>query len=495
MRRSRRGAARSVWRWTWDRRNSRTDIDSLELSGGRFANTVLLRGDDTGSTTRLVLDQTLEGFPAIAQGVWRLFWQRAELEQLTEEERRPTATAAPLAIDRAFRYEESTLGGELTLAHTFDTRAGRHRLVSGLELSLSNIEELRDGSQTNLTTGAVTNLLLGESMPVRDFPVSDVLKAGAYLQDEWRPGDGRWRVIAALRADLYRLDPRPDAVYREDNPSQQPVGVDTFSASPRLGLTWDIPAGGTAFLQYAHGFRSPPFEDVNIGLDLPQFNVRAIPNPDLRPEKSDSIEIGVRLSGAAVGGSISAWLGRYRDFIQSKVNLGPDPASGVILFQSRNVGRAEIRGVEATLEARLDELAPAFAGVSASFSLAYAQGQDLERNVPLDSIEPLRAIAGLGYLSPTGRGRLALNVAAVAPKRRVDPATPDPLRIAGFATVELLGGWQIDERWRLDAGVFNLTDKSYLEWADVRGRPAADPLLELYRRPGRNLAVRISGSF
>ena len=47
----------------------------------------------------------------------------------------------------------------------------------------------------------------------------------------------------------------------------------------------------------------------------------------------------------------------------------------------------------------------------------------------------------------------------------------------------------------MDAGVFNLADASYFEWADVRGRLAGDPLLELYRRPGRNWRLAVSASW
>jgi len=476
---------------TADRLGARTDIDSLELSGGRFANTVRLEGDDERSSLRILVDQQLDSLPLADRGEWRLYWQRAEVDQRTVEQRRATSRSAPLSLDRRFLYEETTVGGELTLAG----EVGAHRIVGGLELSRSRIDERRDGLQVNLDTGQSTTVLLGESMPVRDFPVSDVTQAGLYLQDDWRPGEGRFGVIAALRVDGYRLDPKADAMYREDNPGQDPVGLDTWSVSPRLGLTWRLGESATAFLQYAHGFRAPPFEDVNIGLDLPQFNVRAIPNPDLGPEQSDSLELGLRLEGAVVSGSASAWLGSYRDFIQSKVNLGPDPASGVILFQSQNLERAEIWGAEAALSVALGPVSSRLEGWAVDLSAAYAHGDDLERGVPLDSVEPTRAVFGLRYAGADGRFRLGVFVTGVADKRRVDMTRPDPLRLDGFVTVDVTAGWTISGTWRLDAGVFNAGDASYLEWSDVRGRAAGDPLLELYRRPGRNWRVAVTASW
>jgi len=476
---------------TADRFGAKTDVDSLELSGGRFANTVLLTGDDSQESLRVLLDQSLESLSGIDQGEWRLYWQRAEVDQVTYEQRRGTSRSAPVSIDRRFRYQDTTVGGEVTVARD----VGAHGIVAGLELSRSRIEERRDGLQVNLDTGGSTTVLLGESMPVRDFPISDITEAGLYLQDDWRPGEGDFSVIAALRADWYRLDPQPDAMYREDNPAQQPVGVETLSASPRLGFTWRFSDAATAFVQYAHGFRAPPFEDVNIGLELPQFNIRAIPNPDLRPERSDGLELGLRLAGRAVSGSASAWFGRYQDFIQSKVNLGPDPETGVILFQSQNLDRADIWGVETALSVALGALREPLAGWAVDLSAAYAHGDDLERDVPLDSIEPTRAVLGLRYEDPSGRFRFGLYTTAAAGKRRVDATRPDPLRVDGFVAVDMTTGWTISDTWRVDAGMFNLGDAAYYEWADVRGHPASDPLLELYRRPGRNWRLSVTANW
>ena len=472
---------------TSDRFGATTDIDSLELSGGRFANTVLLRGNDSQESLRLLVDQSLNSLPGIERGQWRLYWQRSAVDQRTYEERRRTSRAAPVSIGRRFQYQETTTGGELTIERT----AGSHRLVGGLELRRSQIEERRDGRQVNLDSGEESSVLLGEPLPVRDFPISDVTEAGVYLQDDWRLGDGAISLIPALRADLYQLDPRPDALYREDNPNQEPVHVETFSVSPRLGLTWRLREDATAFLQYAHGFRAPPFEDVNIGLDLPQFNVRAIPNPDLKPERSDSIEIGLRLDSRVVSGSASAWFGRYRDFIASKVNLGPDPQSGIILFQSRNVDRAEIWGMEASLSVALAGMSSPLAGWFLDLSTAYAHGDDVGKGVPLDTIEPTRAVVGLRYTDAAQRLRFGLFAMAVDAKRRVDSTRPDPLRLGGFVSVDVTVGWRFSDTWHADLGVFNLGDASYLEWSDVRGRPASDPLLDYYRRPGRNWRVSL----
>ena len=48
---------------------------------------------------------------------------------------------------------------------------------------------------------------------------------------------------------------------------------------------------------------------------------------------------------------------------------------------------------------------------------------------------------------------------------------------------------------RIDAGVFNLTNADYIEWADVRGRAVDDPLVPYYTRPGRNASITLHWAF
>ncbi len=439
----------------WERGARITQVDSLELSPGRFASTVFMAADDRDESMRVLVDQDLPGSAAFERLQWRLYWQQSKVLQLTDEERRAIPPRTPrLAIGRDFRFRERVAGGELTVLLPVAAAAGPHRLTAGAAFSVSRMEELRDGLQTNLDTGAVTPVLLGESMPVRDFPTSQVIEAGLYLQDEFRPGDGRLSLTPALRLDWYGLTPRPDAIYREDNPVQVAVPVEQLSLSPKLGLSFELRDDTVLFLQYAQGFRAQPFEDVNIGLDLPLFNVRAIPNPDLRPERSNSLEAGVRLSHADLAGTLSVFYSRYRDFIESRVNLGPDPATGTVLFQSRNVARAVIRGAEATLAWQLGSLSPALAGWSARVAAGYARGDDTVREVPINSIGPLHASAAVRYEDPAGRLGLELSARGAASKRRIDDPRAVLFRPGGFLTMDATARWTVTGTWRINAGAF-----------------------------------------
>ncbi len=476
-----------------ERGRAQTRVDSLELTPPRFTNTIDMRGDDRARSYRVLVDQTLMDFGGFDQVEWRAYWQQASVEQATFEQRRAAPPRTPAQeVDRKFSYRETTIGSEVTLARDLNLGGLEHRLVFGGEAMRSQMTEARNGLQTSLPSGVSTNVLLGEVMPVRDFPRSTTTTLGLYLQDEFRPWDGRLTVLPALRLDHYRLRPKEDAMYREDNPRQAPVSLTHTSLTPRFGLTWRIADELALFGQYVRGFRSPPFADINIGLDIAMFNYRAIPNPDLEPEKSNAFEIGLRSTREALSGSVSIFYTRYRDFIESRVNIGVDPATGATLFQSRNLARAEIWGAEAEGVARLGEWHPSLAPWALRFAVSYARGNDLERDQPLNSVDPLKAVVGVRYTAPGGAWDAELLTTAVAGKDRVSDGAAPVVRTTGFVTIDLLAQWRITERLTAQAGVFNLTDRSYLEWTDVRERAANDPLLELYRRPGRNGSISFS---
>jgi len=476
-----------------------TDVNAWELlAGSRFANTVVLSGDDTGERFRTSLAQELGSTSAYDSADWVFYWQGTDTRQDTFEQRRAVPPprpgrpgTPPLQIDRVFRFEERVLGAEFTAVKDVDRGSIAHDIVYGLEISGTRLEEMRNGTQTDLETGVTTRTILGETYPLRDFPNSDVIEAGVFAQDEIRFGDGQWSVIPALRVDYYDLSPKPDALYREDNPRTPVVGLNDTSISPKLGITRRLGDALTAYFQYSNGFRAPPPEDVNIGLDLPLLNIRAIPNPDLKPEKSNGYELGLRYEIGALRFTASGYYSDYDDFIESKVNLGADPVTHLIIFQSQNIASARIYGTEVSATARAGEWTQALSGWTTRLAAAWSRGEDLERNQPLNSVDPGSALLSLAYDAPSGAWRGELVTTAVAAKREVDRSRVDLYRTGSYVTLDLLAQANLGHGLTLDAGLFNLADQDYIEWTDVRGRPVGDPLIPYYTRPGRNVSVTL----
>ncbi|MBK6728335.1 MAG: TonB-dependent receptor [Xanthomonadales bacterium] len=384
-----------------------TDVRSLVNGPGQYASTTAMRADDRESRGRASLAWSGESGGSVFRS-WNLmgYVQRSEIEQDTLQDRRgATPSAAATRRLREFRFDTQQVGLEGLVAGEAQSGALAHRYVLGFDFARTALEESRNGSETNLATGVSLPVILGERLPVRDFPNSTVQELGVYAQDEIGFGE-RWFLIPALRLDRYRTDADPDAMWLADNPSTAVVDSTEHSVTPKLGLRYAASESLGLFAQYARGFRAPPFSDVNIGLNIPAFGYSAIPNPDLRPERSHGFEIGARWSGEQANAEIALYDNRYRDLIESRVNLGRDPQSGLLVFQSQNRDRARIHGIELSGDASL--AAVGLDAYSTTWSASWSKGEDTQRNLPLNTIDPARLVLGLARDSGDGRHRVEL---------------------------------------------------------------------------------------
>jgi len=463
-----------------------TDITSV-LGAGRFRTTTRLEGSDESRMDLVVAEYRFRG-RWVDGGTLRAYLGTTSFDQSTVDER--AASSRPVRIDRRFEYDQDTAGVAADLHHVFGWGGRMHRVGLGAEYTTSRIDELRHGSELGLEDGLVSDTVLGETFPVRDFPRSDTDEIGLYLQDE--VVFGGVTTIAALRFDRYRLDPKPDAIYREDNPATVPVEIDTDEISPRLGVI--VPLGDSLDLwaQYAHGFRAPSFDEANIGLDIPLFNIRAVPNPDLEPESSDGIDAGLRWRGARARVGASVFYTRYDDFIESKARLGLDPDSGRILFQSRNIGDARIWGAEATADLVLSSWVP---GLSVVGSAYWARGENRDTGEPLNSVGPPQAVLGAHWVSPGGRAEVSLFGTFTLRHSDLDETAGELFEAPGHGVYDLFVAW----RWTGDLvarlAIENLGDKTWWRWADVRGMAPEEPVLALMSQPGRSVSVNLSKGF
>lgn len=134
------------------------------------------------------------------------------------------------------------------------------------------------------------------------------------------------------------------------------------------------------------------------------------------------------------------------------------------------------------------------------FAAAWSRGDNKTDDTPLNSVDPLRGTLGLMYEGEAWGTELVGNFADN--KKRVAPAgsaaggrgqlPSPPYQPAGYGTLDLLAHWQFAPGAKVYAGVFNLTDKKYTDWADVNGISADSLVLDRYTRPGRSLSVNLA---
>jgi hemoglobin/transferrin/lactoferrin receptor protein len=462
--------------------NVRSELQSM-LGTGRFRSNTALRGDDDSHTRIASLEYLFNPESRLVdEGVIRVYAQSSNIEQQTYDER--GLATRPVAIDRYFSFEQRTRGIESNLQKQFSTGTFTHRVGFGLEYRKRKTEEFRDGLETGLVDGQVSNVLLGEAFPLRDFPVSTTNDWGAYIEDSMT--NGRWSLIAALRWDGYDMSPRVDSMYAEDYPFASPVDISESELSPKLGIIFHFSESTELFLQYSQGFRAPPYEDANLSLELPLFNIRAVPNPGLRSERSDGFDVGVRWRGLNSSAHLSAFHTKYEDFIESRVRIGVDPESGRILFQSQNLGEAVIEGIEAG--ASLD-LADILDGLSFDAALFAARSENRDNGEPLNSVGPPQAVVGLGWASPGKHWNLSLRGTFTDGWSKRDESSGELFQPPGHAIFDLYVAWRPRSNVTLRGGVLNLTDRTYWSWTDVRGLSPDDPVVPYLSRPGLGFSV------
>lgn len=361
-----------------------------------------------------------------------------------------------------------------------------HKLAYGADVSRTRADNL----QTGQTPPA------GERFPLKRFPDSTETAVGLYVQDEII-GE-RWSITPGLRWDSYRIATRQDG-FAGNATSQNGSAV-----SPRLGGTFNLNDDWTLYGQWATGFRTPGADQLNRFFENPIGFYKTVPNPDLKPEKAQHVELGIKGEGENWRLEASAFHGRYRDFILDNHRVGGrGTAEDPLVFQSVNTGRATIHGFEIAGEYQLRQLAGGTLSLPAAFGMARGRSKDTDQ--PINSIQPARLNLGLRY--ERGDWSAQLDVTHRQGKKARDVAVPSDPRAArtvffrpgSSTTLDLGGQWRLwrhaSGEVRLNAAVQNLTDRKYWRWSDVQGLSESLSILDAYSQPGRTVSLAITATF
>lgn len=435
---------------------------------------------DTTKRDRVSLDWRSENLGPIDFMQLSAFWQDGRNRQFSDEDRNSATDRTRLNT-----FENRVIGGAAEFRSAFKTGAIDHTILYGGDFSVTRQAGLRDGTVPTPP----------DIFPTRAFPTTDFILSGVYLADEIVFGDGALRVFPALRWDYYEIDPREDPLLP---PFFVGSGQSGDRLSPKVGVVVRLPENFNAFGNYARGFQAPSPLEINQFFDNPSafpFSYQTLRNPDLEPETSETFEVGLRYVTKPFVASFTAFTGTYRNFISQEIVGGTGTVIDPILFQYVNLDRVEIKGLEGRLQWKLG------AGFSTSAALAYAKGDVTDAagdETPLITVDPIKIVAGLEYRAPSNDygGQLILTHAVQKANDRVAGlCAPSCFRPAPYAIIDATADVRLFERFVLRAGLFNIFDKSYIEYADVRGLASNSLIADAFTQPGRNLSVSVSARF
>jgi hemoglobin/transferrin/lactoferrin receptor protein len=433
---------------------------------------------DESERSRIAFDHvyTNEG-GLIDRASWTVYHQSADIYEFHQDDRSTTDRI------RISTFDNEISGATGQIESRFEAGGVDHHLTIGGDYSVTRQEGLRDGTFPS-----------GEIFPTRPFPNTDFTLAGIFVQDEITLWDGTLTLFPSLRYDSYDLEAEADSLYTLPVSSQSDTRV-----TPRIGaVLWPSERFGL-FFNYAQGFKAPAPTQVNQAFTNSSQGYTSIPNPDLEPETSETIEIGLRFRdigalGATWSASVTGFSGEYEDFIEQLWVSGPPFGTGTVMnpttFQFVNLGEVSINGYEARADGVWDN------GFGLIAAVSYADGTQIENGVraPLESIDPFKVVTGLTYDAEGGRWGGQLIGTYVGDKGPRETATGN-FRPGDFTLLDVTAYWRLTDSATLRAGVFNVTDETYWWWSDVRGVLASSASVDAYTQPGTNFSASISYRF
>lgn len=489
---------------------AQTEIKRIPASLSRIT---AMSGDDETRRGRISLEYEHTASSLFYDRlIARIYHQDATTDNINRQRRSNTtysaatgcsasrAGAASCDIEQHFSFDQRTSGFGLQLESAFQLGATSHLLTYGVDLMRQRIETLRDGRVENVATGAVTYSLAGESYPLRDFANGVTDTVGIFAQDEISLLAGRLALTPGIRYDHTRLRPEVDALAQQVLTiiGREAVKQEHGHLSPKLGGQWKFDERWSLFGQVASGFRAPNYNEVNGAFRNAAQIYATSPNPDLKPETSVGVELGMRLASGALRAQATVFDNRYKNFIENvRLNCPADPScisiGGVdyTTYMSKNLSNVRIYGAE--FRGAWD-FAPNW---RVDGAVAYAHGENTDSGAPLNSVEPLRLSLGLGYDVGQWGGEWRLR--AAAGKNRIDQSSNRYFRTPGYGVSDLAAWVRPTANTRLVVALNNVFDQKHWLWSDVRqadvtstGDLAAP---DFYTQPGRNLRVAFQADF
>jgi len=489
------------------------DIDTHQLSavggpfnaGRGFGYYKSRTGNDTVSRERFGIEHSFALDTTLADNIkWSLNYQIAKADQTTQEIYAPSRT---VLRNRETTYKDRQWVFDAQADKSFAIADTDHTVTYGTTLKQDKVTGLRTGNGFCLTVAGACRVIGAPSAtdtlkPASDFPDPTINSYSLFAQDQisW----GNWTFLPGARYDYTQLKPHitDEFLATADQSGNGVVSDDTKTwhrLSPKFGTTYRFNDHYTWYGQYAEGFRTPTAKALYGRFENLAGGYQVAPNPDLEPEKSKSYETGLRGQFEAGTFDVAVFYNKYRDFIDENAIT---PGYTETTFQSNNIKHATIKGVELKGRLNLDTFG-APTGLYTQGSASYLYGRNDDSGQPLNSINPLTGVFGLGY-DQDNYGAL-LSWTLVKRKDRVDSTsfkTPDgtstQFKTPGYGVIDLAGFYKVTDDVTVNAGLYNLTDKKYWQWDDVRGYDSVGEAsvtqpanLDRLTQPGRNFAINL----
>lgn len=434
----------------------------------------------------------------------RIYYQRAEAKNDTYVPLVPASRRVPQAYSRDLHTNSKNDSWGLQADAL--KQIENHQLAYGINLSSTESKRPWEESRTILATGQ-------SSLTIKDRAASaQTRQASLYVRDtlSFNIAGRKATITPGLTLEHNRIKPKDLGRYAQGS-SASVAEIHKRSDTnwlPSLGLTLELKPGFEAYGQYSRAVRQPTASELTGSFENPTTGYAVLGNPDLKAEKSDNFEVGVR--GAAAPGitlDASVFYNRYRNYIEYN-NLGVDPnlpQFGLFVYRTENIGKVDIWGSEIGSRFELGQWFTSAKGVSVSLAGGWSQGKARNTSTQekswLPSVLPAKVVAGVAFDDPAERFGLGLHATWTRAKQASESdvlldSSAERFKVPSVTTFDLTGYWNINKHITWRAGIYNLTDRKYWDYASVRGLAAsATNDIERQAKPGRAFGTSVEVRF
>jgi hemoglobin/transferrin/lactoferrin receptor protein len=299
----------------------------------------------------------------------------------------------------------------------------------------------------------------------------------------------KWTLNSGGRLTHYRY--RTDYTLMQPGFYFEPKRLDDDALSGSLGLVYNPIADLHLTANVANGYREPNAQDLFFS--GPGSVGFVVGNPDLRPERSVSYDLGMRWGPRTLAISANVFYSTFKDLINALPVPPPPEAQGDNTYRYTNITTATMWGGEVEAEWRVHPQWTVRTGMSGTVgditnrpAILEIYGISADR-VPLELVPPFRGQASLRWNDPARRFWAEAGTRYSWRTNRLPPVTPGAEQLAEFKKEWVVGdvsaGVRFDSGQRVVVGVRNFTDRRY--------RQALGSVVE----PGATTYVSLSSDF
>ena len=361
--------------------------------------------------------------------------------------------------------------------------AVKQTVVAGAEYKHTETARPRDSLTVDNLNGAVSKIYAGSTYPNKTFPDSKRKTFSVYAQDSLTFGNGIV-LTPALRYEKDKLNTSTDQAYLNANPTGTATRFSDSAFTPSLRLSVPMGEQFTGFATYSQGFRTPPFDSATMAFANTTYGYAVIPNANLKSERSNSFELGMKFKNERARAQVTAFYNRYRNFInRTEIGTSTVGRRPIIQYQYQNLDRVKTYGAEASAAYKF------LPGWQVSGSIAWMRGEQQDGK-PLDSAYPLNGVLGLDYTQE----KWSVSTKLRWSKKHSRVSSDTVFQAPGYGVWDVGAWYKPFKNLEIGANIYNVGNKKYWQHADVAGMSRTS-VMDLYTETGRNFAATVQLKF